>query len=278
MPDDVRSHPVKNSCSRDELPRFVTAAGLEFYTVQQGNDPRCVFIHGFGGDLHLWDQLLSGVDPSLSSLRYDLRGFGKTRSSDDIAFRHNNDLLALLDALDIFQCDLVGVSMGGSIALNFALDHPERVRKLVLISPSIMAWEWSDAWQQLWEPIVQYAQEGNMPAARQQFYDHPLFASARESQCAQELYDVIMRYSGQEWLRDYQQLSLPDVDRLFELSAPTLLLTGGRDLNDLKVIANLLEACVENIQREDFPDQGHLIQLENPVECAKSIQRFFAET
>ncbi|GAB3108556.1 alpha/beta fold hydrolase [Pseudomaricurvus hydrocarbonicus] len=253
---------------------MVPAAGLNFYALQRGETPRTLFIHGFGGDLHTWDRVFSYLDPDLAALRYDLRGFGRTPCPDSIPFRHSDDLLALLDSLAILQCDLVGVSMGGSVALNFALNHPQRVRSLVLISPGLMGWEWSEVWQRQWAKIVATARAGKMDRARQLFYSHPLFFSTRASDAADDLYDSIMRYSGQEWLQNFEQPSLPDVDRLLELKRPTLLLSGGCDLSDFQVIADLLSACVENIQRIDFPELGHLIHLEDPQACAQSVQTF----
>ncbi|WP_439133747.1 alpha/beta fold hydrolase [Pseudomaricurvus sp.] len=266
-----------NSSTVEEKPVIVSAAGIDFSALQRGDSPRTVFLHGFGGDLHTWDRLFAQLDPKFSALRYDLRGFGKTASSHDNPFRHSDDLLALLNALNLSPCDLVGVSMGASVALNFALNYPEKVRKLILISPGLMAWEWSDSWRQRWKAIVDVARGGEMARARQLFYQHPLFASTRNSNAAQELYDSIMRFSGREWLQNNEQPELPDVDRLVELNVPTLLLTGGRDLDDFQLIANLLEGCVKNIERIDFPEQGHLLQLEKPDECAKSIQTFLAE-
>lgn len=253
------------------------AAGLNFYTLQRGEAPRTIFLHGFGGDLHTWDRVFSYLSPQCEVFRYDLRGFGRTLCPDPVPFRHSDDLLVLLDSLAISQCDLVGVSMGGSVAINFALNHPQRVRSLIVISPGLVGWEWSEDWQQQWAKIVATAREGKMDSARELFYSHPLFSSTRNSDAAKDLYDSTMRYSGQEWLQNFELPSLPDVDRLFELKLPLLLLSGGRDLPDFLLIATLLEACVENIQRIDFPDDGHMIHLENAQACAQVIQTFLRQ-
>ncbi len=139
-----------------ELERALTinAAGIGFHARQLGAQPRAVFLHGFGGDLHTWDSMWPLLDDELPALRYDQRGFGQSVESSQPLFSHADDLLAILGALNIERCDLVGVSMGGAIALNFALDHPERVQKLILISPGMVAWEWSDAWRALWRAIT----------------------------------------------------------------------------------------------------------------------------
>ena len=69
----------------------------------------------------------------------------------------------------------------------------------------------------------------------------------------------------------------PDVERLYRLQARTLLLTGGRDLADFRLIAAVLEASVKDLVRVEIPECGHLLQLEQPGECARRILPFLAE-
>lgn len=130
---------------------------------------------------------------------------------------------SILDAAALDQCDLVGVSMGASIALNFALDHPERVGSLVLISPGLVAWEWTDAWSERWRAIVKLARNGKLDQARQLWWQHPLFESTRSSPGGPALFDSIMRFSGAQWVRDDHLPMLPDVEQLHMLRTRTLL-------------------------------------------------------
>src|SRR3546814_19746876 len=109
------------------------------------------------------------------TIRYDLRGSGQSVASDDKPFRHASDLNALLDAMGVECCDLLGVSLGGAIALNFAPDHPRRVRRLVLVSPGITAWAWSDAWRTLWAAITAAARIAGVGRAGGQWGGHPGF-------------------------------------------------------------------------------------------------------
>ena len=252
----------------------VRIAGADFYARQQGDKPRAVFLHGFGGDLHTWDGVWSELACAVPALRYDLRGFGRSTSHDDAPFDHADDLLAILDATGIGQCDLVGVSMGAGIALNFTLDHPGRVRNLVLISPGLVGWEWSAGWQSLWRPIVAAARAGAIDEARRLWWQHPLFASTRSSAGGQALFDSIMRYCGAHWIRDNHRLKLPDVERLCLLEARTLLLTGGRDLEDFRLIADLVAASARAVQRVELPGAGHLLHLEDPAGCARQLLAF----
>lgn len=252
----------------------INAAGIRFHAKQLGAQPRAVFLHGFSGDLQTWDLMWPLLGAALPALRYDQRGFGQSIDNSQVPFSHADDLLAILNARNIERCDLVGVSMGGAIALNFALDHPERVRNLILISPGMVAWEWSEAWRGLWQDIVAKARAGAMEEARQLWWQHPLFATTRDGAASDVLQQSIMRYSGAQWIRDNQKMMLPDVERLHALQVRTLLLTGACDLEDFRLIADLIEASASAVTRIDWPGCGHLLQLENPAGCVREIRAF----
>lgn len=248
--------------------------GCSLIIDQRGSAPQAVFVHGLGGDLHTWDALWRALPPDRPLARYDLRGFGGSVALDDQPFSHGDDLAALLDALAIDRCDLIGVSMGGSITLSFALDHPGRVRSLTLISPSITAWEWSDDWRARWTPMIEAAKAGRFDEARRLLWEHPLFETTRASPAAALLHDEIMRSPATQWADDRHRLMLPDVERLHDLKTPTLLLSGGRDLDELRLMADLIAGCGQAVTRHDRPDLGHLLHLEDPAWCAAEIEGF----
>jgi 2-succinyl-6-hydroxy-2,4-cyclohexadiene-1-carboxylate synthase len=189
---------------------YVPGARLAVETSGEGEQP-LLLLHGLAGDRRLWDPVWDRITVGRSAIRYDLRDFGASASLDDAAFRHSRDLEALLDALGVPVCDLVGVSLGGSIALNFALNCPERVRKLTLVSPGITAWEWSDEWRALWQAIVDAAQADDIGRARELWFAHPLFATTRASpSAAEKLRETLWAYSGAVWAKgDREEEALP---------------------------------------------------------------------
>jgi pimeloyl-ACP methyl ester carboxylesterase len=257
---------------------IIQTAEVDFRACQSGENPTTVLLHGFGADLHTWDSLCQAMQGSLPVLRYDLRGFGESIArpvaGKESTFSHTDDLLRLLDTVGMDSVDLIGASMGGGVALNFALEHPQRVRNLVLISPALVAWEWSQEWRALWRPIVEFARMGKLDEARQLWWQHPLFDSTRASAGRDALYAAIMRFSGDQWVSDNQRHALPDVDRIHLLKTRTLLLTGGRDMADFRLIADLLVATADDLQRIDSPDLGHLLHMEDAASCARSILSF----
>lgn len=251
--------------------------GAVLHGEARGEQPSAIFLHGFGGSLEDWQPVWDRLPASLAAVRYDLRGFGRSRAQPG-PFSHAEDLLALLDARGIARADLVGLSMGGSIAVRFALDHPERVNRLVLISPGLMGWDWSDEWRARWRAITARARAGEMDAARGLWAEHTLFDTVRDGPAASLLLASISRYSGREWIADHQRPVLPDVDRLPLLMPPTLLLSGNRDMPDFRLIADLVSGAAPSVERIDFADCGHLLTLEAPERCAGAVAAFLARS
>jgi pimeloyl-ACP methyl ester carboxylesterase len=247
--------------------------GVHLHLEEQGEGPCAVFVHGFGGDLHSWEPLW----PLLGDrhlLRYDLRDFGRSCATSDAAFTHVGDLSALLAAKSIGRCDLIGVSMGGGVALSFALDRPEIVRSLTLISPQISGWDWSAPWRVQWREIVALARAGKMDEAKNSWWRHPLFASTRSSPAAVSLRREIESFSGRQWIHDNHARVMPDIERLNTLQPPLLLLTGERDVEEFRLMADVIEASVSDVRRADIADAGHMLHLETPEVCAGHIIAF----
>lgn len=247
----------------------VEGATLAGETSGEGNP--LVLVHGMAGERSDWNRLLAALPADFSTLRYDLRGFGHSAAQEDLAYSHTDDLLALFDTLGIDRAPLLGLSMGGGVALNFALSHPSRVSRLILISPAMVGWEWSDAWKALWRGVSSAARSGDMALARERWWQHPMFAVVRQGEAAEDLRRAIDAYPGRQWIRDPQRNQLPDVDRLHTLAMPTLLLTGEHDFADLRLIADVIEGAAPDVTRIDHAGAGHMLHLERPNEVAAAI-------
>ncbi len=250
---------------------------VNLHGLRRGAHPETVFLHGFGGNLHTWDAVLQYLGEDFPALRYDQRGFGESGWDAETPYDHADDLLAVLDFAGIARADLVGLSQGGATALNFALRHPGRVRRLVLVSPGMVAWEWSDDWRWYWRSVTDLARAGDMDAARELWWRNPLFDSTRDGPAGPAVRAEVMRYAGHHWLADPHVRALPDVEQLHHLQVPTLLLTGGLDLPDFRLIADLIAGSAPQVERVDFPRLGHLLHSEDPAACARHISAFLAK-
>ena len=233
-----------------------------------------ILVHGFGGSRHDWHRIVGALQNERPVIVYDQRGFGDSAGEADSPFSHADDLIALLDALEIDCADVAGVSLGGATVMGCAITAPERVRHLIAVSPMLAGWEWSEEWIEQWKTIGRAARSGDMDCARTLWFQHPLFAPVREGKRAEELWQAIAQFRGEQWVRDDQRAQLPMVDMLHSIPHPTLLLTGALDLPDFRLMADLIEAAVPNVTRFDDPTAGHLLTLERPTAIAGAIARF----
>jgi len=241
---------------------------------RKGNGNPLVLVHGMAGDRHEWDCFWTALPVDTALVRYDLRGFGRSPAQQGVPFSHSEDLLALFDAQGIERATVLGLSMGGGIALNFALNHPERVSRLILISSAMVGWEWSEDWKALWHDVANAARSGDMALARERWWMHPMFAATRANDAAAELRRGIEAYHGRHWIRDDQRDELPDLDRLHELAMPTLLLTGEQDVPDIRLMADLMEAAAPDVTRIDYPGAGHMLHLERTQDVTRAVAEF----
>src|SRR5215475_15365193 len=110
--------------------------GTKLYYEVKGKGPAVVLIHGGLVDSRLWDDEMVPLSKHYLVVRYDLRAFGKSASTTE-PFSHIEDLRALLDFLKIDRATLVGLSLGGIIAADFALEYPEKISSLVLVGAGL---------------------------------------------------------------------------------------------------------------------------------------------
>ena len=111
--------------------RTISVPGATLHTVDDGSGPPFVLLHAGIADLRAWDAMvpyLTGAGYRV--IRYDQRGFGRT-VTEDVAFSNRADCIAVLDALGIGQAVLVGNSRGGQIAIDTAIEYPDRIAGLV---------------------------------------------------------------------------------------------------------------------------------------------------
>jgi 3-oxoadipate enol-lactonase len=237
---------------------------LQYSTAGEG-DP-VVFIHGFGLDSGMWDPQWQPFATRHRVIRYDMRGYGRS-SLPEGPYSHVDDLLALIDSLDAGPVHLVGLSLGGRVALRVAATHREAVRSLTLADPALDGHVWTADWLQRWRAMTEAAKRGDLSAAKALWREHILFAQANaQPHVADALCVMIDRYSG--WhLRHPDPGTAPQVPTahmLADISIPTLVMIGELDLPDFQAIARRLSRKLPRVELQTIAGSGHMSNMEAP--------------
>lgn len=246
---------------------FHAIGDARIYARSDGTGNPVVLVHGFGLDHRMWDDQVPALAERFRVIRYDMRGYGRSTLPTE-AYAHADDLHELLGALIARPAHVVGLSLGGRVAVQFALRHPAAVRSLTLIDSALDGHEWSDDWRQRWSETVAVARSGDVHKAKRLWFDHPLFAPAREHPAiAARLAGMLADYTGWHWTNaDPGLLSRPPaLTRLAEIRAPSMVVVGERDLPDFHRIADALGAGIGDAVCVEVPRAGHMSTMEAPA-------------
>ncbi|CAN5866260.1 alpha/beta hydrolase [soil metagenome] len=238
----------------------------QLYYEVAGDGPLLVLIHGFTLDTRMWDDQFIVFAQDYHTVRYDVRCFGKSALPTAEAYSHADDLKALLVYLGITQTHIVGLSMGGGIAIKFALAHPEMTITLVVADSLLDGYPTSELDQTIGS-IVEQASAAGGKAVNALLLDHVIFAPAREQPTiSARLVEMVTENSGWHWVNNDPERAMepPATTRLQEIMAPTLIILGERDMADFHGITAMLQQKVRNTRVVIVPGVGHMSNMEAP--------------
>ncbi|WP_327302653.1 alpha/beta fold hydrolase [Streptomyces sp. NBC_01298] len=228
-----------------------------------GDGPPLVLLHGAVHDSRLWDSVFAALALHHTVVRYDARGHGRSTPPTG-PFRYEDDLLAVLDRFGFRTAGLVGLSMGGEVALDFTLEHPERVRSLTLIAASAGGHEWprspgTDAYAA--------ARRGSV-GSRIAELELGLWASLGDRAPGFEVIEPMVRENAEAGAAAEKGHALdPDevaVERLDRIRVPTLVVVGDHDHPEIGVIAGRLAGGIPGARLEVVADADHYLPLRAP--------------
>jgi pimeloyl-ACP methyl ester carboxylesterase len=249
---------------------FVEIDGGRLYYEMSGQGEPLLFLHGMGLDSRMWNDQVEAFTKNFNVIRYDARGYGKsTLPIEGQAFSHTADLLRLMENLELQQAHLVGLSMGGGIAIDFALEYPDRVHSLVLADSGLNGYKPivpDQAVIDMFQAIEDCVRAGNMVLARETWLSLPHFEHAlREEQTRCHLVEMTQMYTFWHFCHKnpHTKQAIKTIDRLHEISLPCLVLVGEDDLMDFREISEILHMKIKHSRLVDIPKAGHLSNMEN---------------
>ncbi|AVF04800.1 MAG: alpha/beta hydrolase [Devosia indica] len=242
-----------------------TLSGLE-----QGEGLPVVFLHAGVCDKRMWlDQMDAVAARGWHAIAYDRRGYGETTSEDE-PFSHLEDLEALLEEMDIHAAILVGCSMGGGLAVDFALAYPGRVIGLVLIGTSINGAPWSATAE---ESAIEMAEEdawerGDIDLLNRvqahEWLDGPRSQNGRVGGAVRELFLDMNAIVLSKPELTQEEVSPDAWSRMETVAAPTLLIVGDEDFTALVERHETLSETMPNAIGVVLEGAAHIPSIEKP--------------
>jgi 3-oxoadipate enol-lactonase len=260
----------------------VTLNGARIHYERSGSGFPLLLIHAGIADSRMWEPQAKAFANRFDMVRPDLRGFGNSELPP-VASSMVADLIALLDLLEIDRAHVVGCSMGGTLAIDLTLEHPERVEKLVLVAAGIGGSNLGEADAALFSEIEAADKAGDMDAVNRAevrlWVDGPRRPEGSAPAVVREL---VLEMNGRALQTDWnsaknQRTDPPAIGRLGEIKAPTLVVVGAEDLPHAAANAEIIKSKVAGARSAVIRDAAHLPSLERPEEFNRLLLDFLAK-
>lgn len=258
---------------------FLEVNGARIHYERAGSGMPLVLLHAGIADLRMWDPQASEFAAHFDVIRFDQRGFGQ---SDLPAERWSPiaDLLAIMDQLALKPAHLVGCSMGSALALDFALDHPERLSRLVLVGAAIGGANFGLRYPELWADVKAADEAHDLERLNQAQMKLFLAGPRRPVEAVgPHLRELFLEMNGTALKSDFDaapedELDPPAIDRLAEVSAPTLVVVGDEDVPPVMDATEILLQKLNGARKAVIHDAAHLPNLEHPHEFNRIVLDF----
>ncbi|MBC7788355.1 MAG: alpha/beta hydrolase [Anaerolineae bacterium] len=257
--------------------------GTTLWYEAAGQGAPVVLLHGGNLDHRMWDDQFARFAQSHRVVRYDARGFGRSGRADK-PFAAHEDLFALLHHLGISRASLVGLSLGGRIAVDFTLAHPEMVDRLVLAGPGLSGWAWApDSPDTLWNQDARgaLARHDTVGVALAWLRSDYMRPAMEQPALAARLRTLAAENVG-SWKDAFRHGDVesvvvpPAVSRLATLRASTLVIVGSRDVPDIQRIVDTLVATVPAARKLVVHGAGHMVNMEQPARFTAEVLAFLS--
>lgn len=266
----------------------VAVPGGELYVRDEGTPggPPIVLMHAGISHSEAWDALVPMLgEAGYRVVRYDLRGFGRS-TTEAVDASNRADLIAVLDGLGIGRTALVGNSAGGQVAIDVAVEYPDRIVAVVGVAAGLSGFDGgaSSEEQTLLEEGERLESADPPDVAAIADWDVRYWVDGPgqpADRVAPEVRKAVRRMDTENWTRPWPdprpiRLDPPANDRLGDLRCPVLAVAGALDESSSVATARHLEANAPAARAVILPDVAHMIGMEAPDRLAALIVDFLA--
>ncbi len=257
----------------------INNGGVPLCVREKGEGTDLVLVHGVGASLEAWNEVVSCLGEGFRTIRLDLRGHGASGKPpgpyhiDDFV----GDVMAVMDHFGIASCHLAGHSLGALIAQGVALAHPRRLDRLVLLSG--IAGRTAEERRRVEKRLAMVAD--GIPGAHFEASVSRWFTDdflRRHPDIIARQAEANRRNDPAAYAASYRVLTETDfAERLRDITAQTLIVTGEHDLGSNARMARYMHATIPHSSVHILPDLKHAILTEAPDDVARLIKEFIRQ-
>ena len=252
--------------------------GTSLYYETKGKGFPIVLISGGGIlDRRGWDQQFETLSKHYRVIRYDVRGIGKSARPEG-PFSHSEDLYALLTLLKVKRAHVLGLSVGGAIAIDFSIEHPEVVDRLILAAPGLSSDAKSDANMQGLTALAGLVKTNGIEHVIQLTLDTPFVLSKHNTAGRERVKQIYLDNkdifeSGFPLYVLWQPVNQPE-NKLATIRAKVLVIRGDNDSPAYIVMTDKIHKAIPQATKVVIPGGTHFLHLEKPTEFDQAVLSF----
>jgi pimeloyl-ACP methyl ester carboxylesterase len=263
----------------------LNGAAIYYETAGHVSGPAVVLIHAGIATLRMWDTLVPVLAENHFVIAYDTRGFGKT-TAEDVEYSDRADARDLLDHLGIDSATVIGCSRGGGIAIDLALEFPDRVAGLVTIGSGPSGFPYpppTAAEDALWDRVdAAFAAEDWALLADLEVRLWAIGPTRNEADLDPDFVDLAYVLHRVNLKRSHEKpkplpLEPPAYDRTVDIDVPTLVTVGDHDLSETLVAFEYLSTTIPTADSVRFSRSAHLPSVEEAAEFNRVLGIWLAE-
>jgi len=255
----------------------VIVNGVEIAYADEGKGEPLIFLHGLGISQADWQPQIEYFKEHYRVIAPDFRGHGASEKPDsDYSISiHSTDIIALMDVLELPSVHIVGLSMGGMVAFQLAVDTPERLRTMTIVnSGPALPNDTFAAKKMLWSRLIMIHLLGMKWFAKK--VAENMFVSTEHDEAIAALANQIASNPKKIYLRNLKSLwGWGVLEHLAEIEIPTLMLTGDSDYSPVAV-KQVIVGAMQRAELVVVENSGHGTPIERPEETNKAIEAFLS--
>lgn len=269
---------------------FLDVHGGKLYYEVSGEGQPLVLLHAGIANLRMWDEQVKEFSKHYQVICYDARTFGKS-TSESIEFSNRQDLLELLNHLEIDKTHVLGISRGGTIAMDFTLEFPTKVSSLIMVASNPSGFDYTDDSEiekSYFARDERLSETKNAEAMAdldvEMWVDGPGQNLGRADKNVRQKVRTMTLERYQNYFTAFPEneptsmpLEPPAIEQLPNINVPTLVITGSLDFSYTHAAAEVMTRDMQNAKHISISDVAHMVNMEKPEEFNKVVSEFLRQ-